>query len=136
MNLRQVVVIDSSETLHVNEKLRVAGGVTVADEIAELLGFVGNMVDRDIRAQIVVRRDAFDIRPLAPGRVHGLVGQRRKTTVGVGRVERQNVYAADRIPEMALQHGVQVRQVLTQSIGVTNQLNRVSQSHHRSPVHR
>ena len=87
------------------------------------------MVDHEVDDQIEVVADTLHVFPGAEGRVHLVVGQRSEAPVGGGRVERQQVNAADGAAQVAAQHVVQLEQVLAQAVGIADQLDLVFQVH-------
>jgi hypothetical protein len=55
------------------------------------------------------------------------MGQRGKAAVGVGRVQRQDMHAAYGIPQVLVQHLVKIAQNIAHTIGVTDQLDGITQ---------
>lgn len=92
MDFGQVVVADFAEAVDLHEKIRVRRGLAMRDEIEKLRRLVRDMTDHQVDAQVEARGDALDIRPVAVARIHLHMGERREATIGIGRIQRQDMH--------------------------------------------
>ena len=95
MDAGQVVGRDRPEPVDMHEQVGILGGIALGQEVLEFLGLVGNVIQRQVQAQVKAAGDFLDVGPAAVLGVDLLVGQRRKPAIGIRQVRRQDVHAAD-----------------------------------------
>ncbi|MCW1938008.1 hypothetical protein OMD46_19795 [Pseudomonas sp. MDMC_285] len=103
MDLGQVVMGNFAEAVYLNEEIRVGRVLAMCNEIEKLRRLVRNVTDHQVDAQVEAGRDALDIHPVAIARVHLHVRERRESTIGIGRIQRQDMYTAQRIAQVPIQ---------------------------------
>jgi len=126
VDARQIVGRNGAQLVDVHEQVGVLRFVALGDEVLELLGFVGDVVQRQIQAQVEAAGDFFDVGPAAVPGIDFLVGEWRKTAIGIRWVGRQNVYAANHAREVPVDDGVQVCEIVPHAVGVGDQLDLVA----------
>ncbi len=85
------------------------------------------MIDRQIRTQIVLAGDTFDVFPGTESGVDFFMSKGREPTVSVGRIKRQDMNSPNGVVKMFLDYGIEIAEIITQTIGIADQLYSVAQ---------
>mmetsp|Transcript_1942 Transcript_1942/g.5765 ORF Transcript_1942/g.5765 Transcript_1942/m.5765 type:complete len:238 (+) Transcript_1942:1240-1953(+) len=116
------------ESIPVDEHLCVLGVVALGQEVLELRGLGGNVVDHEFELQVHIFGKALHVLPAAKLLIHLLVGQGRKAAVAGRGVDGQQMQPVHHPPEVLIHESPQLRQPTVNCIGVRAQLHLVSQA--------
>ncbi len=133
MDLGQIVRADFAQAVDVDKQLGPGRGLALLQVVLKLQRIVSQVIEYQIQADIVVRAQAFDIGPVAEGRVDALVGQRRETTVGIRRERRQYMHPADSAAELVFDKISQIGQPRADAVGIGDQMDGIVQRHVQPP---
>ena len=104
------------EFLPAQEKVCVSGLVLLLLKILVVFGLAGDMVNHEVKHEVVFFPQALDIIPVTKSRVYFIVIHRGKTAVPSRWEKGQKMDTADGIPKVFGQVFIQLLEVLTQTV--------------------